>query len=100
MICLLYESPSFLAVHGDGDRLVEVLDGIAWWNGKPRLSDIPGIDPSDASPKRVQVTHIAEAVSTTLRSQAGLISLLCAIDSCRTFYVSGSSYLWKDLLSL
>merc|ERR1719454_1566690 len=37
------------------------------------------------------------SMDALLGSHLRIFVLLAVIDSCRTFFVSGSSYLWKDL---
>lgn len=102
----LYESPSFLAVKGDAEGCVEVLEGIAQINGAPVLQQeqiqhsisSSSISPTSSSQK--QLGDVAKVMWAAVTSYWGLLMLLSVIDSSRSFFVSGSSYLWKDLFRM
>jgi len=99
----LYESPSFLAVRGDAEGCVAVLEGIARHNGarpaqeaRPSASSVASSQPRPSHGFR----EVFNVVWQALESHWPLLLLLSVIDSCRSFFVSGSSYLWKDLFSM
>lgn len=104
---MLYESPSFLAVaKQDADELVlceQVLDGIARWNGQPAMEQTLRL-PSTTQDGRASgyqgnksLQEVAEAFGVLVVSHWQMLVLLSVIDSTRSWYVTGSSYLWKDL---
>jgi len=98
----LYESPSFLAVKGNDVACVEVLDSIAALNGKPAMqrpamSGVPSMTTRRSSGSGNNFRDVADRVYMNASQDWFLIVMLCVIDSSRAFFVSGSSYLWKDL---
>jgi len=98
---LLRESPSFLAVKGDAEACVEVLDDLARMNGQPPLREnVVRISsgPDQNSPRHL--SEVAGAFTKLLLSHMGLIFMLGLIDSSRAFFTQGTSYLWKDLFQL
>jgi len=102
-VSLIYESPCFLAVQGEADKCIEVLDGIARCNGKPPLRQVALPEPMRTEQRERQenkVGTLVEALGATIVKYGYLIIMLCMIDSCRAFFTSGSAYLWKDLVML
>jgi MFS family permease len=114
LVLMLYESPCFLAVQGRGIECVNVLDGIAYYNGKEPLANTaalmsprqyvdgesPAQAPGQAALRQRSLSHYPSAMGAAVTTSWLLVVILASIDSCRTFFVSGSSYLWKDLLAL
>jgi len=99
MSCLL-ESPSFLAVKGDAQTCVQVLDKIARLHGLPPLQDdVKIIDEVREEPMR-NLWDIAGVFRSMLVSHFGLVVMLAMADSSRAFFVLGSAYVWKDLYQL
>jgi hypothetical protein len=101
---MLYESPSFLAVaKQDQDELVlceKVLDGIARYNGQPAMEQTlraPTQGGRASSQGNKSLQEVAEAFGRLVVSHWQMLLLLSVIDSTRSWYVTGSSYLWKDL---
>mmetsp|Transcript_132620 Transcript_132620/g.424393 ORF Transcript_132620/g.424393 Transcript_132620/m.424393 type:complete len:543 (-) Transcript_132620:170-1798(-) len=99
MSCLL-ESPSFLAVKGDAQTCVQVLDKIARLHGLPPLQDdVKIIDEVKEEPMR-NLWDIAGVFRSMIVSHFGLVVMLAMADSSRAFFVLGSAYVWKDLYQL
>jgi len=102
-VAFIYESPCFLAVRGEADKCIEVLDGIARWNGKPPLRHMALPEPmrvEQGERHEYKLANWAEALGSTVMKYGYTIILLCIIDGSRTFFTWGSSYLWKDLVVL
>jgi len=101
LITLLQESPCFLAVKGDAENCVFVLDAIAVKNEQSLLGSFALPEMAHQSPPcngESWYDQMVNSTSALLSSHLRIFVLLAIIDSCRTFFVSGSSYLWKDLL--
>jgi len=100
MVFVIWESPTFLAINGRWNECTASLDAIAWWNGRPRRQQ--------AIPHRVsriwRSLSFSETRGRTLQALAesylSILLLLTLIDSARSFFVSGSAYLCKDLFEL
>lgn len=107
LVLALRESPRFLAVRGNAEGCVRVLDTIAWWNGRPSE-----LHQTIRVPRRRAASHtelgscfegglLHSLVSTfSQRQHLWMLMMLLLVDSSRSFFVCGSSYLWKDLFSL
>lgn len=98
MALALKESPSFLAMKGDVAGCVGVLDHIAHMNGRRPLKE-------NARVARQEIPHrgicdVADVFRNLDGWHLSLLVVLSAADMIRGFFVSGSSYLWKDLFQL
>lgn len=100
----LYESPSLLGVQGNAEGCVEVLQGIAKANGVPLMPEPDRLEESLSSSSVMteggRLWEIAGVVYSALTTYWALLGLLSVIDSSRSFFVAGSSYLWKDLFRM
>jgi len=113
----LQESPLFLVMNGDPDGSVEALDNIARMNGKPPISvevaegfEEGGRQVSEQSGEGDSMRRAAsfgvrksvpELLATPWTSYVlFIIMLLSILDGGRSFMVTGSAYLWKDLFML
>mmetsp|Transcript_98100 Transcript_98100/g.316353 ORF Transcript_98100/g.316353 Transcript_98100/m.316353 type:complete len:313 (-) Transcript_98100:127-1065(-) len=98
---MLHESPSFLAVKGDAAGCAAVLESIARINGKPpmQVSVQAPLAPQETPPYK-GLLDVTSVFGAAVASHWRLLLLLSVIDSGRAFFISGSSYLWKDLFSL
>jgi len=111
----LQESPLFLAMNGNAKGCVAALDNIARMNGKPpsnveaaqrlgqereQRSEEPG-DRMQRAPSFGRRKSLIELAATPWTSWVlFIIMMLSVLDSCRSFMVTGSAYLWKDLFML
>eukprot|EP00928_Gymnodinium_smaydae_P096675 TRINITY_DN8589_c1_g5_i1.p1 TRINITY_DN8589_c1_g5~~TRINITY_DN8589_c1_g5_i1.p1 ORF type:complete len:461 (-),score=48.30 TRINITY_DN8589_c1_g5_i1:150-1532(-) len=101
LVCILRESPSLLAVKGRVAECIEALETIAIWNGQPTLSMV-GVSPqfSEAPSSSSDGMLLFDTLSCMLKSYMHLVVLLTIVDSSRSFFMSGSAYLCKDLIML
>jgi MFS family permease len=99
-VAALRESPLFLAVRGDAEGCVSVLDTIARFHRKPELHDSSRVDVTVESSEKQASKGFFALIHTfwiAITSYALLIGTLTLVDMGRSFFTSGSSYLWKDL---
>lgn len=101
---VIAESPCFLAVKGRAESCARVLDKIAWWNGLAGMRQSIRVPRVQASQLNVRdgttVTSLVWSTAIAFLAYPWILSLLIVIDSSRSFFMSGSSYLWKDLFSM
>mmetsp|Transcript_48778 Transcript_48778/g.136509 ORF Transcript_48778/g.136509 Transcript_48778/m.136509 type:complete len:680 (-) Transcript_48778:94-2133(-) len=101
IIIALSESPSFLAVIGQRDRCAEVLCRIACINGQPlspedvRLPLQPDVRNSDS-----HILPFVRKVYAIVVCHASLLMLLSFVDASRGYFITGSSYIWKDYFAI
>lgn len=100
IVCLLSESPSFYAVNGDAATCVSVLDSIARTNGLPPMQTDVSVEQVPPAGQGQKLSGWLGNVCACLSPHWQLLALLAGVDSCRSFFTSGSSYLWKDLFIL
>lgn len=99
LVMMLYESPCFLGVVGKIDKCTEALYGIAHWNGKRAIpTSIFSRTPAISRTVHEAFDAWVDALKVAVWSCGSLIGVLCLIDGFRTFFVTGSSYLWKDVV--
>mmetsp|Transcript_9219 Transcript_9219/g.20467 ORF Transcript_9219/g.20467 Transcript_9219/m.20467 type:complete len:545 (+) Transcript_9219:122-1756(+) len=98
-ICMLCESPTFLAVRGDAEGCAQALAYMAWMNGcQPVLEDAT---PPPSTPHRHRSQygeHVSKIWALIIGSR--LFSVLCILEATKNIFCIGSAYIWKDLFSL
>jgi len=100
LVLVLRESPTFLAISGRPQECIDSLDSISYWNGVPRR-----IEPVQRRTSKIwRRLSISATRGPTLWGLAmhylPVLVLLVLVDSMRSFFVSGSAYLCKDLFEL
>lgn len=105
LVSLLCESPSFLAVRGDVDKCVSVLNTIAASNGHGAVGQIQLPAPLTVEQQeREQSRNVGQSwmqritfAGMFVSSYVCMLALLSMIDVCRSFFVGGFSYILKDI---
>jgi MFS family permease len=101
---VIAESPCFLAVKGRAEECARVLDNIAWWNGWGGLRQHIRVPRVQASQLNVRdgttISSLVWSTALAFLAYPWILGLLIVIDSSRSFFMSGSSYLWKDLFNM
>jgi len=98
-VAVLNESPCFLAVNRQPEKAVQVLCNIAATNGV-RLDPDRVVLPM---PPEVDISSIAALKGRVVEIMAFntmLLVILCVVDGCRGYFVSGSAYVWKDYFAI
>lgn len=101
---ILEESPCFLAVKGRAPECARVLDKIAWWNGLVGVRQnirVPAVQASQLNVRDgTTISSLVWSTCLAFMAYPWILTLLIIIDSGRSFFMSGSSYLWKDLFNM
>jgi len=97
----LVESPCFLAVRGDTTGCVQALNHMAAMNGKPTIP-IATLHVPDPYVGPTTLQRLRTCMPTSIMRELGarwrLLFLMSLVEGGKTFFVSGFSYLLKDLL--
>jgi len=103
LVMFLVESPCFLAVRGDTTKCVTALNYIAALNGKPTIP-IDNLHVPEPFMKPTMLPQLSTCMPKALLAELGthwrVLLLLSLVEGGKTFFISGTSYLLKDLFQL
>jgi len=99
LVVALRESPSFLAVKGRTVECCDALNFMARCNGRPSFEEEDSMT-KDSDTAQEAGNGLLDSLAGILVSYARLLLILLIAESSRSFFMSGSAYLCKDLFMM